>query len=521
MLSFKSSESVYYLVFIVVFLILAVFASQLYIYLDDASYIFPSLTGNYLTHFSNYLRDNGFNRPFALFYYYAILKLYAVNSQLAHLIPLSGFIIGGFILFKILILQGLKKNYAFLTSLFILSLPFAAEVYSWFSASIGVWALLIFYLEIYLIEKFADRRLNIILIVLLQSIVSFFYETTLFMAIPLAYLIVIRSVSEQNFNYRKFFKNLFILFLPAAVYLTIKISVPHTIPSEFEISKFTTVIKYFGNYISQFYKLFFTKGVILFWLESFRTGLSYLFNSLLFALLFLFLIFLLFSISLNNNNSPGKIISSHKIIFWLLVLLSASLPLVWKKYYLPFRTLYLPLSILLILFSFKLSDFIFHQRSLLAVIIKDYAKPLKLAIASIAVYFLFIQITMLEFYQKQYRHDLKVVEEIRKISENLGYNSAVRTNLMLVQMPHNTLTPYIYGDYILSMFNRSWTAVGFIDLHSGTIKEVAIENIDNNFYSSKIDKADFMRLRPLTVLKFNGIENCYIKRCFQVEFNAT
>src|SRR3989338_7882101 len=255
MLSEKIAKSVYCLGFLIIFLILALFISREYLYLDDVSYIFPTITGQYQSHFSGYIRDNGFNRPFALFYYYLILGVYTAYPSLAHLIPLIAFIFGGYLLFKILIIQGLSKNNSFLTSILILCLPFAAEIYSWLSASIGIWALLIFYLEILLLEKFSGYKINLILIFLLQSIVSLLYETTIFMAIPLAYASIVNT-SSANFNYRKFFKNLIIFIFPAIIYLSIKVSVPHAIPGEFEFSKFSEVFRYFGNYISQFYELF-------------------------------------------------------------------------------------------------------------------------------------------------------------------------------------------------------------------------------------------------------------------------
>lgn len=504
---FKSARSKHAFLFLVFFFLLAFYVSRLFLYLDDVSYIFPAASGKYLTHFFNYLRDNGFNRPFALFYYYFIFTFYLINSKLAHLLPLTGYVLGGTVLYKILTLQGLNEKKAFFTSMAVLAFPFGAEIYSWFSASVGVWALIIFYLEVFLIEKFGLRWLNLILILLLQFLVSFFYETTLFMALPLAYLLTVKASSGKKFKFSYFLKNLFLLFLPVVTYLSIKISVPHTIPSEFEISRFSEVTVYFGNFIRQFIELFWTKGPILFWLAGISQGLSELFLSPLPVLMFLLFSFLLFAVALKSNKEKNTIIYRNRIHFWILVLVSACLPLIWKKYYLPFRTLYLPSVALLILVSFS-----FFNRL--------KSKSVKILIPFLIIFFFLIQIAMLRNYQKQYLHDEKIAVEIRKITENFGFNSEYRTNLLLRQIPHNTGNQYIYGDYLISLFNQSWTAVGFMDLNSGTIKNIAIDNPDLNIFVKGTDITGFMTLKPLVILDFNGIENCYIKRCFNIFFHA-
>jgi len=113
-----------------------------------------------------------------------------------------------------------------------------------------------------------------------------------------------------------------------------------------------------------------------------------------------------------------------------------------------------------------------------------------------------------------------MMEEIRLITEDLGFNSERRTNLLLTNIPHNSVSTFIYGDYIYSLFNQDWTAVGFIDLNSGTIKEVGIELADKNIFSGNYSRSYFESLIPLTVLKYKGDFDCRLSSCFELTYTT-
>ena len=147
----------------------------------------------------------------------------------------------------------------------------------------------------------------------------------------------------------------FLLFIfPSVLYLIVKLSIPHAIPSEFEIGKLPEIFSYFSNQIAQFYELFWTKGPANFWLRESLSGLKVILtndylSSLTAVLFFVLLYFLFFLKKIDyeiNRKSHSRVNISFDLgstaKFWGLALIAGLLPLLWKKYYLPFRTLYLP-----------------------------------------------------------------------------------------------------------------------------------------------------------------------------------
>lgn len=516
----------YFLVYALFFFILAQAVSKLFLYLDDVSYIFPSIIGDYQSHFAGYLRDNGFNRPVALLYYYSIFKIYLSRPVLAHLFPLILLFISSIILRKILINQGISRWYSLLASLWMLSIPFMVEIYTWFSASIGSVALLIFMLQVYLIEYQPNEKSTAPAVFLLQSISSFSYETTLFMPLALAYLYLIKRkipITFQAFKY--YLKYMLIFIIPTFFYIIIKISIPHSIPSEFEIGKLPEIFSNFQNQMDQLYELFWTKGPANFWYGETISGLKIIINNDIFSSFSValtgILVYLLLDINsrrekgdaVNNIDDKKDLFNEKKSLFWLMAFFSSLIPLIWKKYYLPFRTFYLPTLLLGIFMVFITVGYIRKRK-----IVFSYNIFLVFGLVTIALLLLSLslQIKMVDNYRQQYLDDEKMINEIRVTTEYLGYTSENRSNLLLLNMFNSTVFSYRYGDYILSMFANEWSAAGFVDLNSGTIKKIGIEKKEKNIFSSDYSRSYFEALRPLTILKFRGVDSCRQNNCFDL-----
>ncbi|OGG08287.1 hypothetical protein A2777_06210 [Candidatus Gottesmanbacteria bacterium RIFCSPHIGHO2_01_FULL_40_15] len=503
------------LIFILLFLLFAFPVSRLNLYLDDVSYIFPSIVGNYQKHFTNYMRDNGFNRPFALFYYYTILKIYIFSPALAHLIPLLFLMISGWLLYKTLMLQGIDGKISLAAGVALMLVPFSVEQYVWFSASVGVVALSVFMLQLYLIMRLPAKFLIYLTVFILQIISSFLYETTLFMPLAIAFLF---TSKQKLFSKTSFLKKYIISFtgliLPVTAYIFIKIRSPYTVDPEFEISKAPQLFDFVRNYFAQFFELFWTKGPGQFWKGQAVSGFNLIMSFPLFFSFFTVFLLLLFMEIFRNRKWKKAYFSYNKtLIFWILVLVGSLIPLIWKEYYLPFRTLFLPVLAVIILLGVVFSRFS-----------GTFPSPVKNLFKGVFVLSVIwaasLNFKMIDNFRRQYLWDLKMMEEIRLITEDLGFNSERRTNLLLTNIPHNSVSTFIYGDYIYSLFNQDWTAVGFIDLNSGTIKEVGIELADKNIFSGNYSRSYFESLIPLTVLKYKGDFDCRLSSCFELTYTT-
>ena len=503
-----------YFPFVLLFIMLSIFVVKLGLYLDDTSYIFPSLVGNYTTHFANYIRDNGLNRPLALIYYYFIFTYYRFLPQIAHLIPLAIHVVTGVIIYKIL-KRYLSSTSALFTALLVTAIPFWAEAFSWFAASVGLVVRLIFYLQVYLIVNENDKKIIFPTVFVLQALASYLYETTILMPITLSFLLVVRF--NQYFPFRHFVasysKKLLILSLPGIVYVGLKILIPHSVGSEFSLSNTTKIFENISGYALPMYELVWSKGPKLFWYEGMQKGYQLLISSPIgFVTLFALLIYLLQrTIGMREPNGTDK--KSFRIIlpFWLTSFLLSLVPLVWKQDYLAFRTLALPLELGCITIAFLF--YFVYQRW-------ETGKNIREALiffASLPILAgLLLQVSIVANITQQYRDDRQLAEQIDESNRNLGFTASYRTNVLVANIPSNTVSSFLYGDYIFSMFYSNWTAAGFIDLHSGTVAQIGIAGTDR-LLSAQITQDEFMQLRPLTIYEFTSKENCQNGDCIALK----
>lgn len=502
--------------FLLIFLLLGIFASRLAIYFDDANYIFPSIYGNYTTHFHNYIRDNGIQRPLALFYYYFIFTLYLWLPAIAHLIPLLLYSLSAILLYKILRMQLFSNKIALFTSLLVLSIPFAVESFGWFSASVGIVAIFLFFLQVYVIEKYFFTIYTLYLLFCINFISSFFYETTLFMSLALSKLWLDK---QEIFQKRKFkFQNYLLLtttlLIPTFVYLIVRAIVPSQLETEFAINKSSTILSNWNNYIPHLTELFLTKGPRLFWINESIAGISKILDTPLTFIVFITLIFLiiheLFFEKMNSNlQKPSRSVQN----FWIIALIATLVPLAWKQYYLPFRTLILPTVLLLVVITLFVKNLLYKIRN--SPIFEDAKVFIKLLVLFTLTLFLSLQVKMLSNLKLQYDYDIKIVNEINSKNIELGFNPTHRTNIFIKNFPNNTVSSFVYGDYIFSMFQHFWVAAGFVDLNSGTVKDIAIERKEKNIFSGKYDRETFLSLRPITVFEYSGDKNCLVSHCLR------
>lgn len=506
----KKKSLIESLIYIIVFLILGFFTVKLSLYLDDYSLIFPAIYKNYHIHFQNYLKDFGLFRPLSLIYYYLIYSVYIYLPWLAHLIPLTMLIFTGFILSKTLKAQGLRTNQSFAISMILITLPFVVESFSWLIANNSLIVLTIFITQIYLIESnFLNKNL-LKVILYLQLISVFIYETTIFMSFAVAYLLY---VTKREKNKLKLF--LFSLF-PIGLYIFTKL----IYKPQFELrSKFINLSDAINNWassLSQLKSLFSVAYLSNFWGKEILEGFNIIINQryILFLIVGLLLLIIVKLFINNENGTYNPVNGRFRLFFWLLCLILSLIPLSWQKGYLPFRTLLLPSISILIVLVFCSNQIIIHKHNGL---IKFVEFCLKIIFIILVTVFLTIQISMLNQYYSQYVLDKKITSEINKKLEILGFEHPYRSNLYLKRLNRNNFNRLLYGDYLFTNYNYYWSAEALLDLNSGSFSKLGIEFPDENNFSSSVSKEDFLKLRPLAIMSFTDNISCLKKECLKVE----
>lgn len=496
------------LVFFLIFLTLSFFAAKKFLFYDDITFSFSSVTKDYLNFYKNYLKDYGFFRPLALVYYFFIYGIYLIAPQFAHLIPLMILFATSLLLFKTLTYERFSKKQSFAASVFFISLPFVTEAYSWLSANSSIIVLFIFFLQIYLIEKnFIKKNLLIILLVL-QTVSVFFYESTIFMSFALAYLLYIKEKVKNKLHLVVF------SILPILTYFISKI----IIRPQFENrSKFITISEAFSHwqaFLSQLKVLFSNNYIKNFWNLELFDGLNFIKNNPLILFLFIFTFLLIIAKLFIKEDAKEKFFG-HYMYFWFFTFFLSLIPLSWQTDYLPFRTLVLPILIFFICLIYLFNLISTYQK--IKQLTQVFAFFFKIIFIIMTSIFFLIQISMINQYVNQFSYDTKIVLEINKKLEDSGFEHPYRSNLLLKNVPNNNLGRIVYGDYIYGLFHNFWSARALLDLNSGSFAEVGIEMRADNSFVSRISKDELMNSRPLTIMRFTDDKSCLTGECLKVE----
>ncbi len=497
------------LAFLSFFFLLALFTFKIGLYLDDANLAFPVFIKDYKNHFINYTYDNGFFRPFGLVYYYFIYTVFFSAPWLSHLFPLFLFILTCVLIYKTLVLQKLSHLKSFLISCLVLTLPFVAESISWFAANISIIVLFLFFLQVYLIEKKGLDFKNIFFVFLLQFLATFIYETTIFTPLTLTYLFLLKDDKRNKFK-EKVKKYLFLLFLfliPLFLYFLGRVFIPPQVDSRVGMINLKLFIKDLPSYANQLKSLFFIRSPDFWFKESFL-GLRLIFSSVLSVLAFIILMSFFFISSFFKKKSHYK--QLERVKFWLATLIVSLLPLLWQRLYFPFRTLVLPLTILTIVIGFYISFVVAKLKSiaLLRIVIG--------LVCVIIIFFLSIQVKMLDNYSKQYAFDKKMVRNICYLTRGANFTGETRTKLLIYDFPNNSINSFISGDYLFSIFHFYWSAEAFLDLNACPVSEFGAQIKEEDFFISRHKKEDFLDLRPLTIVRYTKDKKCEVGNCFNL-----
>lgn len=497
------------LIFSTLFLILGFFTTKLKLYLDDYTFLFPAIYKNFGVHFKNYLTDFGLSRPISLIYYYLIFSIYIHSSSLAHLIPLVVTLFSAYLLIKVIKNQGLSTNRAFFSGILLVCIPFITESYSWLSANSSVFVVLIFFIQIYIIEKNIFKKNVLEIVSLLQIVSVFLYETAILMPFSLAYLIYAKGREKNKFK----------LILYSSSSLFIYMLSKFIFRPQFEVrSRLISLPEAVNNWrssLSGLQNLFSSLYIENFWVKEILNGLQVIQNYPLITFLMLFLfILILFKVFLKYEDILITKPTTPITIFWFLCVIFSLIPLTWQKNYLPFRTLVLPsitISVFLNIY-FNRQSFLLKNR-----LMNNINICLKILFTLFIVTLLTIQISMLTRYKNQNAIDQKITTEINDKLEKLGFEHPYRSNLYLKNMQKNNISQLVYGDYLFTNYDYYWVAEALLDLNSGSFSKVAIEFPNNGDYTSSVNRQDFLKMRPLTIMKFTDNQSCLKEKCLKIE----
>jgi len=480
-----------------------------FIFQDDIIFGFPAVTKDYLGFYSNYLKNFGLFRPLALIYYFFIYNIYLIFPKLTHLIPLVILTLAFFLIFKSLSLQGLSKKQSFSLGVLFLSIPFISETYAWFSANASIIVIFIFFLQIYLVEKDLIRKNLLKIILALQILSVFFYETIIFMSFALGYLLYFKGKIKNRLRLTIF------SIIPIFAYFISKIIIRPQFETRSKLITIFDIVSHWKTFFVQLKMLFSSNYLENFWRLEFVDGLNFIKNNpLVIILLTIFFLIIINRLFKSESKNIKKNYQSS-LFFWLLSFILSLIPLSRQTDYLPFRTLILPIIIFFICLFFVIN--LVYANKTVGKMLDFLSLPFKIIFVLIIFAFLTIQISMVNQYANQFKIDKKIVLEINKKLENLGFEHPYRSNLLLKNFSNNNVDRLVYGDYIYSLFHNYWSAEALLDLNSGSFAKVGIEIPTENLFSSKISKDELLKLKPLTIMSFTDNKSCLKNECLKIE----
>jgi len=395
----------------------------------------------------------------------------------------------------------------------ILSLPVSTEAYSWFSGNSGLYVYFLFFLQVYLLEKYTIGKRILFLLLSLQIIATYLYESTAFMPIAFGILWYIKN-GESLFptdRVRKYMSIISLLFIPFLFYIFGFILYPPQIETRIKFIDALAIINNWRDSLIYLLRFFFTPGQINFWLKEGWLGLeNTIWTPITFAVLIPLILLLFWKMFSRSIEQKRESIAQDRLFFWGLCFFLSLIPLSWQPYYLSFRIMYLPLSILIIIGSFILVRINIKKKIFLFSIIN----VTRIIIISIIIFFLSVQIKMLLNYREQYLSDVKMVAEIDNKIEGNSLPDDESDYILIKNFPNNTLDINIYGDYIFSVFYHFWSLEYFYNFQTGKWKNIAVELQDKNIFRSKHTKKEFLSKNPLIIFNFTNSYRCSLGDCF-------
>lgn len=507
---FFNKKILTWLAFTLIFIILGSQFVKTFLIIDDINFVFPSYTHDYLNTTINYIKNFGLFRPVALIYYFFVYEIFVRIPWLAHLIPLLILICSGIILNKLLRIQKLSSLQSLAIPILLLALPFNVESVAWLSANMSIIVILIFFVQIYLIEKTNDKKYSVIYTFLLQLISIFFYESTLFLSISLSFLLA------KKYKVKKTVLG-FLSFFPILAYYLSKVVFSHQLILKDKLIGLNEAINNWNISLNQLYELFFSnyfwEG---FWKRNIIDGLTFYQNNIWLLILIITFLGLILKVFMMNQNQEVNVTryDNSRFNFWLLSFFLSLIPLSWVNY-LSFRILVLPTIIGIINLFLLFNLFIKNRFNKLFNI--NNSKLFVFTFIILIFVFITIQISMINKYVIQYQTDKKIAVEIDNKLRNLGFLHPYRSNLYIKNLPINIFNQEVYGEFLYGIFTKYWTAEAFLDLHSGSFGQVMVEVPGVNYNPSRLSKPDFLKLRPLTVMRYTDNTTCLKNNCLIIE----
>ncbi len=481
-----------WLIFLALFIVLALKVINLRLLLDDNDHIFTPLIGNYVEHFTETMDKYGFWRPLGFIFLYFIYTFYLISPILSHLLVLIIHFASGLVIKKIFA-NKLGESKSLLISLIYIAFPFFTEQYGWLASSNATIANLALLSQIYIaISDQIDRKKKMIAIAALQFIGMLFYESIFFTFIPLSLLLVKIHPRDESQTKKHLggvyanLKDLIILSIPSATYFLLRnvIFVPHNSATirdlrlpDFLSGKFVSVI--INNVVKLFNDmsfLFLGRGSFdLFWKHNLVEGLKNMMQSPVSILAINYLVLLIVKYLIDKNKNSDSFQDDKNTIlkpnFWMQMAFFSLLPsLLLIQPNFPFRVIVLPVF--------------FTATALILVLDKKFAKYTIIFMMSIFIFCLANSVQMLHEMTELAKEDESLVNQTVEILDS-RIEDGQKAEIVYRNMPYSTRTDFNYGEYLLSCTTYDWCMYPALSRRTDKFSSIVV-NPGENFVPQEI-----------------------------------
>lgn len=460
-------------VFLIVFIFMSTHVWEARLFADD--YVFhtqePNIATDFVHFYQNYLKEWGLFRPAAVVWYWFVFSLYLITPGFSHMIAWGIHVFCGYLLYVILKRQGMYLDFAFLAGLLYTVHPFAVQQYIWLSANPGTLAQFFFLLEIWVIGKGYSMTRTITLATVLSLLGVLMYESTLFLFIPIGYLLVSPGTKKFSLSMKQQVFVGVMLVAPLMVYIANKLVFPNINPRPlnttlpliaeqgYEMIQ-NLVHTQIGTYYVENYWRAYSEDAILSLTHNARS-------------LTLFLLWLIGAIGFLLAHMKPSVHAQKQWLFWVLAFVFSLPPLLANQHFtFGFRSIFLPviLGFVVLLWIGQL------------VVGRTSRMVLNAALLYLVGVSLLVSSANIDKYRQQYDEDMELAG---KITSEIDYYNLPREGeplavVLTSDVYFDSGDTFIHADNFLSCFYYEWSVIPCMNMKRRGIDVFLVNHADGH-----------------------------------------
>ncbi len=192
------------------------------------------------------------------------------------------------------------------------------------------------------------------------------------------------------------------------------------------------------------------------------------------------------------------------MFFWFMVFVFSVLPLLVNKEFLfPYRSLFLPTIVLIIIIGFLVQQstniFIFYIYKIICFVA--------------IIFFVFINISITQKYISQYDQDMLLAQKINTILIRQGLEGQNSYIVLKSEVPMDSRNTFVRTDHILSCYFQEWSALPCFTSINKNVKAIAIIHSDGRFVLQRNENYNnLLRKKPLIFLRYTQDKTVSVDR---------